>query len=87
MQGLTSICAHLLTHAGFQYVLLRELPSDRIEGEFSLYRQSTGVNAFMTSGDVLTACKKRLARYAYPYLETLEVTVETMAHTYVTNCH
>ena len=63
MQGLTSICAHLLTHAGFQYVLLRELQSDRIEGEFSVYRQSTGANAFMTSGDVLTACKKRLASY------------------------
>ena len=38
----------------------------------------------MTSGDVLTACKKRLARYAASYLETLEVTVETMAHTCVT---
>ena len=57
MQGLNSICAHLLTHVGFQYVLLRELQIDRIEGEFSVYRQSTGANAFMTSGDVLTACK------------------------------
>ena len=84
MQGMTFICTHLLTQAGFQYVLLRELQSDRIEGEFSVYRQSTGANAFMTSGDVLTACKKRLARYTASYLETLEVTVETMAHTCVT---
>ena len=38
----------------------------------------------MTSGNVLTACKKRLARYAASYRETLEVTVETMAHTCVT---
>ena len=80
MQGLTSICAHLLTRAGFQYVLLRELQSDRIEGEFSMYWQSTGANAFVTSGDVFTACKKRLARYTASYLETLGVTVETMAH-------
>ena len=85
MQGLTSICAHLLTHAGFQYVLLRELQSDRIEGEFSVYRQSTGANAFMTSGDVLTACKKCLARHAASYLETLDVNGETMAHTCVTS--
>ena len=84
MQGLTSICAHLLTRAGFQYVLLRELQSDRIEGEFSVYRQSTDANAFVTSGDVFTASKKRLARYAASYLETLEVTVETMAHACVT---
>ena len=84
MQGLTCICEHLLTHAGFQYVLLRELQSDWIEDEFSVFRQSTGANTFVTSGDVLTACKKRLARYAASYLETLEVTVETMAHTCVT---
>ena len=84
MQGMASICAHLLTQAGFQDVLLRELQSDRIEGEFSVYRQSTGANALMASGNVLTACKKRLARYAASYLETLEVTVETMAHTCVT---
>ena len=77
MQGMASICAHLLTQAGFQYVLLRELQSDRIEGEFSVYRQSTGANAFMTSEDVLTACKKRQARYAASYLETLEVTAGT----------
>ena len=84
MQGMASIYKHLLTQAGFQYVLLRKLQSDRIESKFFVYRQSMGVNAFMTSGGVLTACKKRLARYAASYLETLEVTVETMAHTCVT---
>ena len=84
MQGMASICAHLLTQAGFQYVLLQELQSDKIEDEFSVYRQLTGANDFMTSGDVLTACKKCLARYAASYLETLEVTVETMGHICVT---
>ena len=49
-----------------------------------MYRQSTGANAFVTSGDVFTACKKRQARYAVSYVETLEVTVETMAHACVT---
>ena len=31
---------------GFDYVLLREFQSDRIEGEFGIYRQSTGGNMF-----------------------------------------
>ena len=83
MQGLSSICTYLLNHAGFQYVLLRELQSDRNEGEFSVYRQSTGANVFMTCGDVMTACKRRLARYAASYLETLKLTVETTSHTCV----
>ena len=46
--------------------------------------QSKGANASVTFWDVFTACKKRLAWYAASYLETLEVTVETMAHACVT---
>ena len=36
-EGLIAVCNHLL-NSGFKYVLLRELQSDRIEGEFSVYR-------------------------------------------------
>jgi len=80
MQGLVAVCQHLMTHAGFNYVLLREIQSDRIEGEFSVYRQSTGANAFMTSGDVMQASKKRLARHAASYLESMDFTTEQKTH-------
>ena len=55
-EGLIAVCKHLL-NIGFDYVLLREIQSDRIEGEFSVYRQSTGASAFMTTGDVTYAFK------------------------------
>lgn len=81
MQGLAALCRYLLTYADFKFVLLREIQSDKIEGEFSVYRQSTGANAFMTSGDVMQACKKRLARHAASYLESIEcLAVEYKTH-------
>ena len=80
MQGLMAVCSHLLHQADFKFVLLRELQSDKIEGEFSVYRQFTGANAFMTSADVVRACKKRLARHAATYLEDLDLKLETQAH-------
>ena len=70
-EGIIAVCRYLYT-VGFKYVLLRELQSDRIEGEFSVYRQSTGANAFMLVGDVLTAFKRRLARFSASFLESLE---------------
>lgn len=81
MQGLIAVCRHLLTSANFEYVLLREIQSDRLEGEFSVYRQSTGANTFMTTGDVTSACRQRLARFAASYLESLETQAETKEHT------
>ena len=81
MKGLISLCKHLLTHAEFDYVLLREIQSDKIESEFSVYRQSTGSNDFMTSSDVFSAYKKRLARHAATYLESLDFQKEEKIHT------
>ena len=52
-----------LFSVGFQYVLLGSLQNDRIEAEFSVYRQSTGTNMFMTSQDALSAFKKRLTHF------------------------
>ena len=63
MRGLAALCRYLL-EAGFSYVLLREIQSDRIEGDFRVYRQSTGGNAFMSVGDVTAASKKTLASHA-----------------------
>ena len=70
-EGLIAVCAHLYS-VGFEYVLLREIQSDRIEGEFSVYRQSTGANAFMLASDVLSAFKRRLTRFAASFLEYVE---------------
>ena len=80
MRGLAAVCKYLLNTAGFTYVLLREIQSDRIEGEFGVYRQSTGVNAFMTAGDVSAASKKRLARHAAKFLKSLEFEEEQHNH-------
>ena len=75
MQGLIAICRYLFRNADFHYVLLREIQSDRLEGEFSVYHQSTGANSFMTTGDVFSTCKQRLTRYAdvnlHPSMSTL----------------
>jgi hypothetical protein len=81
MQGLVAVCNYLLTSGEFEYVLLREIQSDRLEGEFSVYRQSTGANSFMTTGDVFSACKKRLAKHAASYLKSIEVLPEPKEHT------
>lgn len=81
MQGLVAVCSYLLTSAGFEYVLLREIQSDRLEGEFSVYRQSTGANSFMTTGDVVSACKKRLARHAASYLQSIDTQPQPIEHT------
>ena len=73
MAGMKGVCVHLLTEKQFEYVLLRELQSDRIEGEFGVYRQSTGANSFLTSADVFSASKKRLTKHSAIYLESLEI--------------
>ena len=75
-EGLLDLSNYLLAN-GFEYVLLREVQSDRIEGEFSVYRQSTGANAFMAVGDVFNAFKKRLARFAASFLQFVEESVPT----------
>eukprot|EP00745_Piridium_sociabile_P001153 TRINITY_DN10714_c0_g2_i1.p1 TRINITY_DN10714_c0_g2~~TRINITY_DN10714_c0_g2_i1.p1 ORF type:complete len:837 (+),score=176.30 TRINITY_DN10714_c0_g2_i1:399-2909(+) len=81
MRGLKAVCDYLISSAGFDYVILRELQSDRLEGEFSVYRQSTGSNIFMTAGDVFTASKRRLAQYAASYLQSIELQSEPQKHT------
>jgi len=80
MRGLIAVCHYLLTKENFQYILLRELQSDRLEGEFSVYRQSTGANSFMTTGEVFSSCKRRLIRYAAKYLQSIDIHPEPKEH-------
>lgn len=77
--GQIKVCKYLF-ELGFEYVLLRELQSDRIEGEFSVYRQSTGANAFMTAGDVLSSYKQRLSKFAASHLQSLAFAADTPTH-------
>ena len=65
------ISKHLIERV-FKYVLLRELQSDLIEGEFSIYRQSTDESAFMTSTDVLNSYRKRFTCSAASFLNSIE---------------
>ena len=81
-RGMIDLCSYLL-QTGFKYVLLREIQSDRIEGEFAVYRQSTGANSYMSSVDVTSAFKRRLTRFAASFLESLDNEVmnpSTAAH-------
>lgn len=80
MEGLMAVCAYLIEHAQFDYVVLRELQSDRLEGEFGVYRQSTGANNFMTCGDVFIANKRRLTRFAASFLESIETDPAVVQH-------
>ena len=81
MEGLKAVCSYLMNTAGFDYVVLRELQSDRLEGEFGVYRQTTGANCFMTSQNVYSASKKRLAKHAASYLESVDVEAKPKEHT------
>ena len=53
MNELIELCQKL-HQKGFKYVLLKQIQSDRLEGEFSVYRQSTGANILMSVNDVST---------------------------------
>ena len=75
MKGLRSLCDFLYS-VGFEYVVLGSIQSDRIEGEFSVYRQSTGSNHFMMASDVLVCFKKRLTNFAATFLQHVETRVQ-----------
>ncbi len=77
--GLIAVCKHLFLK-GFQYVQLREIQSDKIEHEFGVYRGTTGYNQFMSSADVLSAFKKRLAKFSANFLQTLELNEPSPSH-------
>ena len=79
MEGLLGVCKHLLNN-GFNYVALGEIQSDRIEGEFSIYRQSTGANSFMSVGDVMSCFKKRLAKFSAKFCQEVLVVPSVKSH-------
>ena len=84
-RGMFDLCSYLL-QIGFKYVLLREIQTDRIEGVFVVYRQSTGANSYMSSADVTSAFKRRLTRFAASFLESLDNEVmnpSTAAHDFL----
>ena len=71
MEGLQAVSKFLFETAKYQYVLLGQIQSDRIEREFSIYRQMNGSNAFMTVKDVSASFKKRLSTFSVKILDTL----------------
>lgn len=73
MQGLAALCKHLLTVAAFVQicVVMWALKWQNRGRSFCVGLIFTGINAFMTSGDVMHACKKRLVSHAAPHLETM----------------
>jgi len=79
INGQKDICRYLFDN-GYQYVLLRELQSDKIEGEFAIYRQSTGSNLLMFSKDVVNCYKKRIAYFAASFLQEVPTTSDKHSH-------
>ena len=71
MGGLIEVCNYFYG-VGFKYILLGTIQSDRIEGEFSVYRASTGSNLFMASSDVKAGYRKRLTKFSATFLEKVE---------------
>ncbi len=81
VEGFINVCKYLIDTAGFSYVILGEMQSDRLEGEFSNYRQMNGANLFMTVGNVSAAFKKRLCKFSARYLEMLDTeAVQVRSH-------
>ena len=52
LKGMISVCKALLEF-GFKYVLPGTIQSDRIEKEFSTYRQSSGGNYLISVEEIL----------------------------------
>lgn len=77
--GQYELCKYLFS-LGFSYVALREIQSDKIENEFSVYRQSTGANALMSCQDVQASYKKRLAKFSSKHLEEINISSQTPSH-------
>ena len=80
-KGLIAVCNYLY-EVGFEYVLLRSIQSDKIEGEFASYRASTGSNLVMISSDVEASFRKRLTKFSAKFLEKVEFSSQpATAHT------
>ena len=47
LRGTVSLVKILLQH-GFSYVMLGQIQSDRIEGEFGIYREKAGGNYYIS---------------------------------------
>ena len=68
LEGLSDLCNFLFS-VGFTYVLIGEIQSDCLEGEFGVYLQSTGANPFMMVNDVSSTFNKRLVKFTSLFLE------------------
>ena len=56
IKGLVSLAGLLLQH-GLKYVMFRHFQSDRLEGEFGVFRQLNGGNYYMSADHVCNALK------------------------------
>ena len=72
LDGLVDLSKSLLQQTGVEFVLLGNLQSDCIEGEFGIYRQAFGGLYFITFEQVLIAAKGRRLQL----LQALEVDIE-----------
>ena len=63
LRGIVAL-AKLLLQRGFTYVMLGQVQSDRIEGEFGMYSQKAGGNYYISIDQVLNGLRlQRLKLY------------------------
>ena len=56
IKGLVSLAGLLLQH-GLKYVMFHHFQSDRLEGEFGVFRQLNGGNYYMSADHICNALK------------------------------
>ena len=66
LAGLVALTTDLLLIHGFSYVLLGQFQSDKLEGEFGVYRQSSGGCYFISVEQLLCSARfRRMELYSH----------------------
>ena len=78
--ALSECCRYLLSHLGFDFVLLGKLQSDNIESRFGWYRQLSGANYFISVREVFHSEKKiravSLLKFSHITIHDLDAAIE-----------
>ena len=80
LRGLVDLTRHLLSHGdGFEYVMLGQFSSDKIEKEFGKLRQGAGGTYFITVRDVLQKTAIKHTQLALE-LEIIDLNTKDVGH-------
>ena len=82
--ALSRCCRYILSHLGFEYVLLGKLQSDNIESRFGHYRQLSGANYFISVRDVVQSERKiralSLLKFSKVTVQDIDAAIENQTN-------